>query len=314
MTRWGIVSTIKASEREILDFAAYHLELGAHRLYLYLDAPEREVFDRLRNHPKIKVVACDDTWWAKRNGRPEKHQSRQFINARHAYNRRVELDWLAHIDVDEFLWPARPIADQLAGLPDTCLCARVRPIEALAPAPGDPENPHYFKAFHLPASDRRRAAERCFPTFGRYLSGGFLSHVAGKLFYRTGIDGLRMKIHNITVDGVQNPGETALSETELCHMHAQSWEAWQRTYRYRMSMGSYRAELKPQVNRDAGGLSLHELFHMIEQEDGEAGLRAFYDEVCMATPELRARLESEGLLRQHDLALSACRARHFPGS
>ena len=47
MTRWGIVSTIKASEREILDFAAYHLELGAHRLYLYINfARIRKILDQ----------------------------------------------------------------------------------------------------------------------------------------------------------------------------------------------------------------------------------------------------------------------------
>lgn len=311
MTTWGIVSTIKAPARDILNFAAYHLDRGAHRLYLYLDAPEQMVFDQLKAHPKIKVVACDDTWWAKRKGRPDKHQSRQFVNARHAYNRRVEVDWLAHIDVDEFLWPATPLDQQLTALPDDCLCARVRPIEALAPAPSDSGPLTTFKAFHLDPNDRRRAAEHVFPTFGQYLSGGFLSHVAGKLFYRTGIAGLQVKIHNLTVNDVQNPGERPLAETELCHMHAQSWEDWQRSYRYRMTKGSYRAELKPQVNRGSGGLSLHQLFAMIESERGEAGLRAFHDEVCVAHPATCARLQAEGLLRRHDLALDAARARHF---
>lgn len=314
MTRWGIVSTVKAPDRDILNFAAYHLQLGAHRLYLYLDAPEQALFDRLKTHPKIKVIACDDAWWAKRKGRPEKHQSRQFLNARHAYNRRVELDWLAHIDVDEFLWPARPLADQLAALPDSCLCARVRPIEALAPAPGDTSPETTFKAFHLDPTERRRAAETVFPTYGRYLSGGFLSHVAGKLFYRTGVDGLQMKIHNITVQGEQNPGEVALTETELCHLHAQSWEEWQRTYRYRLKQGSYRSELKPQVDRNSGGLSLHELFTRIESDAGEAGLREFYDEICVAHPDVCDRLGAEGLLRRCDLALDAAREMHFPGS
>lgn len=312
MTRWGVVSTLKAPERDILNFAAYHLELGAHRLYLYLDAPEQKVFDRLRAHPKIKVVACDDTWWTKRKGRPEKHQSRQFLNARHAYNRKVEVDWLTHIDVDEFLWPARPLTDQLAALPDTCMCARVRPIEALAAPMEAPQDADWFKAFHLDARARRRAADYCFPTYGRYLSGGFLSHVAGKLFYRTGIDGLQAKIHNVLVQGAQNPGEVALRETEVCHLHAKSWEDWQRTYRYRMQMGSYRSELKAQVNRDKGGLSLNELFSMIEEDGGEAALRAFYDEICVAHPDTRARLQTEGLLRQCDLALDAVRERHFP--
>ncbi|MDD9738591.1 MULTISPECIES: glycosyltransferase family 2 protein [Marinovum] len=314
MTRWGIVSTVKADARDILNFAAYHLEHGAHRLYLYLDAPDPAVFDRLAAHPKIKVVACDDNWWAKRRGRPEKHQSRQFLNARHAYNRRVEVDWLAHIDVDEFLWPARPLAAQLADLPQDCLCARVRPIEALAPAPGSSGPETTFKAFHLAPAERQRAAERVFPTYGRHLSGGFLSHVAGKLVYRTGIDGLRAKIHNIEVDGRQNPGEQPLPETELCHMHAQSWEDWQSSYRYRMARGSYRPDLKPQVNRHSGGLSLHELFSRLESEAGVAGLRRFYDEICLATPALCDRLAAEGLLRRHDLNLDAARVRQFPGT
>lgn len=314
MTRWGIVSTIKAPERDILNFAAYHLERGAHRLYIYLDAPDQVVFDRLKAHPRIKVVACDDSWWAKRRGRPEKHQSRQFLNARHAYNRKVEVDWLAHIDVDEFLWPERSIDAQLADLPESCLCARVRPIEALAPAPGDTGPETAFKAFHLAADARQRAAETVFPTYGRYLSGGFLSHVAGKLFYRTGVAGLRAKIHNIEVAGQQNPGEVALPETELCHMHAQSWEDWQRSYRYRMHKGSYRAELKPQVNRQAGGLSLHELFTGIESQEGEAGLRRFYDEICVASEALCDRLAGEGLLRRHDLNLDAARQAQFPGA
>lgn len=200
-------------------------------------------------------------------------------------------------------WPA---------LPADCLCARVRPIEALAPLPGDSAPETAFKAFHLDPEARQRAAERVFPTYGRHLSGGFLSHVAGKLFYRTGIDGLRAKIHNIEVDGRQNPGEAALRETELCHLHAESWEDWQRSYRYRMQRGSYRAELKPQVNRDAGGLSLHALFSQIEAEAGEAGLRGFYQEVCLATPALCERLAAEGLLRRHDLRLDALRQAHFP--
>lgn len=314
MTRWGIVSTIKAPARDILNFAAYHLERGAHRLYIYLDAPEPAVLDRLKAHPQIKPVTCDAAWWAKRNGRPEKHQSRQFLNARHAYNRRVEVDWLTHIDVDEFLWPARPIDEQLAALPLECLCARVRPIEALAPAPDDTRPGTSFKAFHLDPAARQAAAERVFPSFGRYLSGGFLSHVAGKLFYRTGIEGLRAKIHNVEVDGQQNPGERALEDTELCHMHAQSWEDWQRSYAYRMTKGSYRAELKPQVNRASGGLTLHDLFTEIESRNGEAGLRAFYEEICLATPALCDRLAAEGLLRHHDLALDKAREKHFPGS
>lgn len=57
---------------------------------------------------------------------------------------------------------------------------------------------------------------------------------------------------------------------------------------------------------------MHELFQMIETDSGEAGLRAFFDEVSADTPELRARLTAEGLLRVCDLELDAKRRKHFP--
>ncbi|RBI84243.1 glycosyltransferase family 2 protein [Rhodosalinus halophilus] len=304
---WGVIATVRAPDREILAFAAHHLELGAHRLYLYLDADAREAQARLAAHPKIRVVRTDDAWWAKRKGRPEKHQSRQFVNARHALNRRADCDWLAHIDVDEFLWPERDIGATLAALPADCLTARVRPIEALAPPAGGP--PVHFKATHAERTARQAAAERVYGAWAAHLPGGFLSHVQGKLFIRTG-HGLKLKIHNAWLGDTENPGLRELAGVRLCHLHAPSWEAFHAHYRYRLSQGSYRAELRPQASR--AGLNLHALFRRIEAERGAAGLRAFFEEVAVAHPPLLARLEAEGLLHRCDLALDETRARHFP--
>ena len=87
-TKWGLVATILAPADEIRRFAAYHLEAGAHRLYLFLDAENPEAFDSLKAHPKIRVVTCDDAYWQKLCGkRPQKHQVRQSQNAPRAYNR-----------------------------------------------------------------------------------------------------------------------------------------------------------------------------------------------------------------------------------
>ncbi|WP_353474612.1 glycosyltransferase family 2 protein [Salipiger sp. H15] len=313
MIRWGTVTTTNAPLPRILDFAAWHLELGAHRLYIYLDAADPEAEAVLAAHPRLRVFTTDAAWWEKRGRRPDKHQARQGRNARHANARKPETDWLAHIDVDEFLLPRRPLAEQLGELPGDCLCARVRPIEALAPAPGADGTETLFKAFHLDQQPRQRAAEACFPTWGQHLSGGFLSHVAGKLFFRPGTEGLDIRIHNVTLGDQTNPGERPLPDTELGHFHASDWEHFRDAYRFRLAQGSYRAELKPQV-RGEGAVSLHELFALIEEAGGEAALRAFYDEVCTATPDLVARLGAEGLLRRRAMDLPALRARHFPGA
>jgi hypothetical protein len=197
---WGIVATVKAPVADVLNFAAHHLELGAHRLYIYLDEPGDAAFAPLKAHPKVRVTTCDHSYWRKHKRRPKKHQVRQSANASHAY-RRAEVDWLAHIDVDEFLWSQTPVAVQLAALPATALCARLFPAEALA---GDG---NAFKAVHRLRDRRADIVERLYPTYGRYLNGGFLSHVEGKLFLRTGLPGIGFRIHNAFQGPHKNPGE-----------------------------------------------------------------------------------------------------------
>lgn len=315
MTKWGLVATIKAPVAEILDFAAYHLELGAHRLYLYLDDDNRAAFGPLKAHPKIRVTLCDDAHWRKLSGkRPAKHQVRQTANATHAYGRRAEVDWLIHMDVDEFLWPDAGLSDYLADCLADCLtgldhrvhCARVRPMELLS---GDGTA---FKAFIPGGPDRAAIVARLYPQFGQHVKGGFLSHLAGKLFVRTGLGDLTIKIHNVFQNAVMNPGEAELNIVSLCHCHAKSWEDWISAFRFRLEKGSYRAELAPNRSRETGGMTMHELFRWIEADAGESGLRAFHDEVCADTPDLRARLSDQGLLRLCDLQLAAKRRKHFP--
>lgn len=307
MTKWGLVATIKAPAADILDFAAYHLDLGAHRLYLYLDAPNPQAFAPLKAHPKIRVTTCDDAHWRKLGiSRPAKHQVRQTRNATHAYARRAEVDWLIHMDVDEFLRPDAPMAQVLAALPAQTQCARSRPIESLA---GDGTA---FKGFIRSGRDRAAIVERLYPQFGRHVKGGFLSHLAGKLFVRTGLGPLTVKIHNVFQGDEMNPGESELPTVALCHCHAKTWPDWIAAYRYRLEQGSYRAELAPNMPRESGGMSMHELLTRIEADAGEPGLRAFYDELCADTPQLRTRLQSEGLLRICDLDLKAKKRKHFP--
>lgn len=310
MTKWGLVSTIKAPASEILDFAAYHLDLGAHRLFIYLDEPNETARTHLKAHPKVRVFTCDAAHWKKLGlTRPSKHQPRQTANATHAYGRKPEVDWLIHMDVDEFLWPDAPMDQILSRLSDGTLCARTRPIEALS---GDGS---LFKAFIPSGPDRDTTVERLYPTFGHHVKGGFMSHLAGKLFVRTGLGDVRnkptFKIHNVFLGNQMNPGETELDDVALCHCHAKSWDDWRAALRFRHARGSYRAELAPSRPRDKGGMTLHELLSEIEADGGETGLRAFYDELCAATPRLTNALRAEGLLRECNLQLAARRRKHF---
>ena len=314
---WGVVATIKAPARDILNFAAHHVELGAHRVHVYLDAPNPQAEAALRDHPKCRVILCDDDYWRRRRkhaGRPEAHQPRPSLNATHCLRRRPQVDWLTHIDVDEFLWPDTPLPAQLAALPQDSLSARVRPVEVMAPDPDDPppDGMHWFKSCALLPVQRRDETKEIYPGHGAHLNGGFLSHVAGKVFVRTGDPEVSFRIHNAFRGGKMDAAPPEMHGTRLCHLHATGWEHWRDTYRYRLAHGSYRAGLKPAAP-DGDGLNMHALLRKLEDEGGEAALRGFWEEVCVATPALRARLDAHGRLHALPLDPSAARARQFPG-
>ena len=316
MSRWGIVSTIKAPADEILDFVAYHLDLGAAHVFIYLDNQNPKAEAALQAHPKVTVTRTDGDYWKARNiKKPARHQPRQTVNASHAYRQAHGLDWLAHIDVDEFLCPAdRPVGALLGALPRDMVCARVRPAEALTTdgvAGLDPDAT-YCKAW-MPGDESRITLEKeLYPNFGGYIRSGFVSHVVGKIFIRTGLENLDFRIHR-GMQGKQEIGpRTVLDGIDLCHRHIPSWDAWQNIMEYRMTKGSYRCELKPTRKPELGGLSLNELFSFLQQDGGKEALRAFFDEVCLARPELLQKLRENGLLRVYHLDAETKRKKHFP--
>lgn len=312
MTRWGVVATIKAPASAVLEFAAYHLDLGADHVFIHLDAPNPQALAALATNPKVTAIETDDAYWqAQPIKRPAKHQSRQSYNATRTYRLATDLDWLAHIDVDEFLCPAEhSVSDLLHALPDDAACARVRPAEALVGLEGA-EITH-CKAW-VRNDERMRALEdTLYPNFGRYLHAGFVSHTLGKAFLRTGQSGIEFRIHRGLIDGREVTPTYILDDIDLCHRHIQSWESWRAEFSYRHQRGSYRAELGVPKRSDAGEMNLHALFQFLLDDGGEDALRLFFEEVCLARPELLDALKDSQLLKSFRLDLHAKRLKHFP--
>lgn len=305
---WGLVSTVKASNPAILRFCAHHLSLGATRIYLFLDDPDAQITECLTAHPQIDVIRCDATYWDNRNvRRPIKHQVRQTMNATHAYALAADVDWLAHIDVDEFLMPESSVTQELSTLPKEAICARVTPVEVLA------DTQELFKRKVPKGPDYHAIMAQIYPRFGHLVKAGFLSHVQGKLFVKTGVSGIRYRIHNILKDGESNPGLVQLDGMELAHFHAPSWAEFLSSYEFRLRKGSYRADLKPNFPRDVGGVTLHEALTTLEIEQGTAGLREFYEEMSTPRQELVSKLETHGLLKRRLLSPDKAVADLFPG-
>lgn len=292
--RWGIVTTVRGPIRQIAGFIAYHLNLGAHRIHVHLDEPDAAVAERLA-HPKVRFVQCDAAYWAgKPNRAHETHQMRQVFNATRIY-RMCKLDWLAHIDVDEFLLPTAPMTQLLAAADPHAPFVGIIPSEMM-----DSEGePHHFK--HPCHGTVKR---RIYPTYGTHVPGGFISTQSPKLIARTGLADIRQGIHALRLRGRIVRGGTTIAGLHLGHAHAPDFETFQRHMAYRLDKGSYH-DRKGHLNPLG-----HLIRALLDDPDPDA-LRAFHSELCVASPERLDLLAAHDMLLTRRLDLDAKVARFF---
>ncbi|MDQ2095355.1 glycosyltransferase family 2 protein [Rhodobacteraceae bacterium 10Alg 79] len=280
---WGIVTTARATPRDIARFVAHHLGLGAARIDIYLDGqdPPPLAHPRLRFHAGAKAAHL---------------HHRQMANAAHCYGD-TTLDWLAHIDLDEFLLPEQPLAKQLAQLPENIAQAKLMPVEALAPLTGPVR---HFKRPSAQAGQPRAVLETLYPDYGLHLRSGLISHSEGKAIFRTRLP-LKPGVHRFR----QNAPAARLPLTPLAHIHAPSWQAFQAALPARLKSGSY-AAARP------GQISIQTLLETLQDTGGEPAVKAFFQTVSTASPDHLAALDALGMLLTQDLQLDAKAQTLFP--
>lgn len=292
--RWGIVSTIKAPLAQVARFTAFHLDMGAHRVHLHLDEPNIAIADRLA-HPRVRFYQCDEEYWGEKSEKlRDSHQLRQAFNASRIY-RISKLDWLAHIDIDEFLLAPSSMIELLASADPFATHIAMSPVEMLEHC-GDP---HYFKR-----SGRKAALREIYPTYGAHVPGGFIGTQSPKNIARTGLDGVRLGIHALRrFDKIVRPA-TTIPGLEIGHAHAPDWETFHRHVKYRLDKGSYR-------NRKGRYNPLGGLIKTLIEDGGQPALRHFHTELSVATPERLDLLAAHDMLVTRTLDLDAKVARYF---
>ena len=203
------------------------------------------------------------------------------------------------MDVDVLVLAIRGLAVDLLDL----VAVRVEDL--------DP-NATYCKAWIKNQYDMRAIEADLYPDFGGYFRAGFVSHTVGKIFVRTGLKDLQFRIHRAMVQGNEVEPRTVLEGIDLCHRHITDWESWQKIFDFRMQRGSYREGLKASRSGEPGGMTINEVFTFLVNEGSEDALRRFYDEICLARPDLLQKLDTHGLLRVFHLNLRSTRKKHFP--
>jgi hypothetical protein len=288
MTTWGVVATVKAPEEQLLAFVAYHLALGASRIWIYFDDPKDPAYARISKLPKVKATRCTDLYWAFHRGRHVKLHNRQIVNAIHA-QRKCRFDWLCHIDSDEFLYAARPVTEILAEVPADVPNLLMDTFEAIhdPTLPDDIFTARHFRGPLGPAVPDLHAA--IFGPVEDVVAKGNLGHIIGKSFCRVGLPGVKLGLHEVFRDhvAIARPFHPDL---RLLHFHAHDPVAWRKALPFRLTKGAYHYDAENHLRSHLSGAT-------------DQVIDDFYRHTMTLTSDKIALLQAHDLLITADLTL-----------
>lgn len=295
---WEIVTTVRDTPRRITEFVAYHLKHGPKRITLYLDDPAQELEDAVLGIDRVVIHRCDsDFWHANNKERPQRVPLRQARNATLTYQNAVA-DWVCHIDIDEFLAPVSgyaSIASQLTNIDRLHTSVRLRPIEYLNNPSGDHSTSYKF-AFKKDHSEQE-IVRGLYPTYGRYLPSGFVSHQAGKVFVRSNKAGYRIGIHAAKLLGEKVPAIRAEGML-LAHQHCRTEDEFLDKITARLDKKRYEP-MSIRKGTVAGAL------YMAHGRIDNDLVRLLYREMCLVRRDLILALSVTKHLIELDLELDA---------
>ncbi|SNT34885.1 glycosyltransferase family 2 protein [Tropicimonas sediminicola] len=284
---WGVVATVREPADLVLAFAAHHLGLGAAEVTLFFDDPEDPGAALLEQVPGCTVHRCGEDYWqgTRRRERPALQSQRQMLNATWTYNR-TSVDWLLHIDADEFLHLPTPLGEELEALRPGDGWLKIRNFERVW-RPGTQGDTIFDGVFRKPVKDADDDLARIYGSKARFLWNGFAGHPIGKALSATGRD-FRINTHSPRAGrGTENhlPPYRTARHAALLHFDGLTPLHWAaKTLRY----------------AEQGDAAIDALLHPQRQ----AQVRHVRD----ACPDLRAILDFHGdlfhLSEQEDLALS----------
>ncbi len=285
---WGIVATLNEDHDQAVRFVAHHVTLGANQIVLYADNPN-DVPHELGLHPNVTVIACDETVISN-----EQRANLPRRNARKAFyfnkaRRKLRLDWVAMLDVDEFLLPKAPIRDILAKIPEDAAFLALTVFEQFADAP---------TLFRLPASAYDIDLEqqnKLFPTFGSYVPDLILGPSDGRLMVRGKLGNIRTG--NFVVKFEKQAATNSFTPADLivAHSHSEDFQSFLAALPRRIDEGYTR--------RRPDGTNIKSVLDAVDYTSKNQELNAMYQEICAARPEVLEMLQSKGALLEHDLEL-----------
>lgn len=230
MSNWSVVTTVKASKELVDFFINYYLEIGAHKIHLYLDDPKDSFIKDSYNNEKVIFHICDDNYWGvdykfknlKYAGRSDAVERRQEHNVIHATKFFPETKWMLCVDIDELIYSKRDIDSVLEEIPDNVYSLRLKPYEAiyLNKPPRSVEDvfsTNYFK--HREKRCDTHFWNRIYPK-GFIHKDGLFGHITGKSFFRTDEPQKWPALHNFNPIDPELKVSFLVDEIKLLHFES----------------------------------------------------------------------------------------------
>ncbi|MES2432671.1 MAG: glycosyltransferase family 2 protein [Pseudomonadota bacterium] len=295
------MATVSEPAPLVISFVAACFARGAAEVQLYLDMPQPALEAALARRPGCVLIHCDAAYWrAAPEGRPWAPADRQRYNLQRAYDA-SQMDWLLHIDSDEFLSASGDVALALAALPESCLVAQVAVAERVYLAAPDPG--YIFDGvFRLPNPPPLQAqVDAVDGPVAQFLRQGMTSYPSSKAFFRIG-RGLQADVHsarNVTAAQVG-----MLHGWRLFHFDGLTLQSWISKKRRTLAQQPGWAAFAPARRA--------QLAAIVAADATQGGLEALYLSLKQLSPERAAALRRLELITPGDLDLRGDLARMFP--
>lgn len=295
---WGVVGTMDEPPELVVAYAAHHLWAGASAVHIYLDRDDARARALLAQLSGVHVIVADEDHWRRvfDMKMPKNHQRRQTLNATHAYGQR-SVDYLLHLDADEFLLQANPIENELKRLttsrPGHYL--RISNFERIWEAGASMEQ--MFSGDFRASTKHSDKDLDALTLDGEGLTKfGLTGHSAGKACSPTGYDYV-LGIHRPHFDTPRpwtHPGLRRSTTTTILHFDGMTPLHW--TYK-RLRKAMF---LATQVGQPVSA-QMEAQIDVIGEGGGDlAAARALHDRIKVIEPPMREALEQEGLLFEVD--------------
>lgn len=300
---WGVVATVKEQRNLLIAFVAYYKSIGADRIYVYLDEDDVQTRDQIGAVPECHVVVADREYFLSEWNcdRPKSHRRRQRFNATHAY-RTADVDWLLHVDADEFLM-CSDFGMRLAQCPEDVDTIRVLNGERVFAA-GEARSTVFDGWMLQPGGLKRWQRKSIFnEDVRRFTHNGFCGHRLGKSATRTGRE-FRLGIHAPLRRHVYN--QVTSSDLALCHFDGLTALHWMlKLLRYKD------AGLNTERNRSSQ-FRYEQIKYLLEAKNDGRAVERLHDTIRVYDPSTLENLSKRGVAAPIDLDVSGAVSSVFP--